>query len=230
MRSFETRSSGFHNTIGRRGFTLVEILVVLAIISVLAGLATVSVQQARIFADARNARLEIQQLEAAALSYKNAFGDFPPTSLGRAGLVKGLKTNGINDGIESLVLHIGTRKRGGPFFDDISEDRLENHDDDQLSAKQQAAIKSALDLTWNTTSLLEYTDRWGNPFVYVHHRDYGVKTMSSRGFDGDVVRIVPGKSEKTGTYHKPTTLQIWSFGPNGENENGDGDDITSWGY
>lgn len=214
----------------RTGFTLVEILVVLAIISVLAGLITVSVQQARKFANIKTTRIDIQQLEQAALVYRNAFGDYPPTSLSSSSEVKGIVTNGVNDGIESLLIHLVRRDKGGPFLEDTPDHRLENHDVDKLTSKQLATLKKSFTLTWNTPALLEYCDLWGNPFVYVHHRDYAqTKKAAYQGMNGQRVYVDPPKSEKTGTYHKPTTFQIWSFGPNGINENGDGDDITSWG-
>lgn len=209
----------------RAGFTLVEILVVVAIISVLAGLVTVSVRYARKLANLKTTRIEIQHLEQAALSYKNAYGDYPPSSLATAFRVK---TNGINDGNESLILHLSGRRKGGPFHEDFPDDRLENRDGDRLDPKARALIKKELDPAWNTAELFEYCDLWGNPYVYIHHRDYAARKIAYEGRDRKRVFVAAAKSAKTGTYHRPTTFQIWSFGPNGVNENGAGDDITSW--
>jgi len=64
---------------GRRGgFTLVELLVVIMIIAMLAGLVTPAVMRAQ--ASARNAAIkaEIDMLHMAIMNYKNEYGSFPP--------------------------------------------------------------------------------------------------------------------------------------------------------
>ena len=79
----------------------------------------------------------------------------------------------------------------------------------------------------------EIVDPWGNPLVYFHNRDYKkpksymctYKLLGRKNASG----FKPGKSKKTATYHSWSSYQIWSVGPNGENENGEGDDIGSWG-
>ena len=215
--------------IGRRrarGFTLVEVLVVIAILAVLSGLITVSVREARKFADLKIAKSGIQLLEQSALSYKNAFGDYPPTSLSHS--ISSIKTNRTNEGIESLILHVMARKKGGPFHEEFSEDRLENFDGDRLPTKAQKKLKAEFNLAWNTPDLLEYCDLWGNPYVYIHHRDYSLKKKQVVQTSEGITSAVAAKSAKTGTFHKPSTFQIWSFGPNRVNDNGKGDDVTSW--
>jgi prepilin-type N-terminal cleavage/methylation domain-containing protein len=62
----------------RRGFTIVELLVVVGIIAVLAALITPAVIRAR--SAARNAAIkaEIDMLHMAVMNYKNEYGSFPP--------------------------------------------------------------------------------------------------------------------------------------------------------
>ncbi len=62
----------------RSGFTLVELLAVIMIIALLAGLVTPAVMRAR--NSARNAaiRAEIDMLHMAIMNYKNEYGSFPP--------------------------------------------------------------------------------------------------------------------------------------------------------
>ncbi|MBI4585238.1 MAG: type II secretion system protein [Planctomycetes bacterium] len=209
------------------GFTLVEVLLVVTIISILASLTIVSVQYGRKFANVKATQAEIQQLAQAAHSYKNNFGDFPPTFFSDPPL--GLSTNGIDEGNESLIAHAGTRRKGGPFHGDFSDNRLANSDGDNLSPKDLARIKQALDWSRGNAALLEYCDMWGNPFVYIHQRDYGSrKKLTYIDSKGQKIDVQAVKSDKTGTYQAPTSFQIWSFGPNGKNENGAGDDIASW--
>jgi len=61
-----------------RGFTLVEMLVVVAIIAILAGLITAAAIRARTTARQAAIKLEIDQLAEAIGAYKAKFGDYPP--------------------------------------------------------------------------------------------------------------------------------------------------------
>ncbi|MEE8451349.1 MAG: prepilin-type N-terminal cleavage/methylation domain-containing protein [Thermoguttaceae bacterium] len=62
----------------RRGFTLVEMLVVIAIIGVLAGLITAAGVAALGQAKRTTIRMEISGLETALHAYKEKYGDYPP--------------------------------------------------------------------------------------------------------------------------------------------------------
>ncbi len=60
------------------GFTLVEMLVVIIVISILAGLLTGAVIMARTAARVSMVRTEIGQLEMALQMYRNQYGEYPP--------------------------------------------------------------------------------------------------------------------------------------------------------
>ena len=62
----------------RHGFTLVEMLVVIAIIAVLAGLVTVVGGMAITRAKQTTIKMDITQLEMALNAYKEKYGDYPP--------------------------------------------------------------------------------------------------------------------------------------------------------
>ena len=208
----------------RRGFTLVEVLVVMAIISVLAGIVIASVSVARRFGDLKAVGIEIQTLVQGINGYCQQWGDYPPSSL--AGL-KVKPPNTTNDGIEALVLCLSSRKKGGPFFE-FKDDRLTNGDGDALSPKDFGVLRKDLDPIQTVPQLFEFIDLWGNPFVYIHNRDYASKKIQYFDRNGKTFTVVAARSVKLGTYQSATTFQIWSFGANGLNENGDGDDIASW--
>jgi prepilin-type N-terminal cleavage/methylation domain-containing protein len=208
---------------GRRGFTLVEVLVVMAIISVLAGIVVASISVARKFGDIKATGIEIQTLVQGINGYSQQRGDYPPSSL--AGL-KVKPPNLTNDGNETLVICLSSRKKGGPFFE-FKEDRLTNGDGDALSPKDFGILRKDLDPVQTVSYLFEFIDLWGNPFVYIHNRDYG-KKLPYTDRQGTTVQVAAAKSGKLGTYQAATSFQIWSFGPNGVNENGEGDDIASW--
>lgn len=62
----------------RQGFTLVEMLVVIVIIGILAGLITAAAFRARIAAKQAVIKMEMSQLEMALENYKSEVGDYPP--------------------------------------------------------------------------------------------------------------------------------------------------------
>jgi type II secretion system protein G len=206
----------------RGGFTLVEVLVVIAIISVLMGLVLPSLMKAGSRAKITETKALIVRLKAALQAYEHDHGDYPPTSLQDLGFY----SNSTNDGIESLVVHLASKSKGAPYLD-LEEKRYENLDRDN--------IPNSYPLNWffGDRQAREIVDSWGSPLVYFHHRDYAspkshmrtYKTATRKSATG----FKPGKSKRTATYHNWASFQLWSVGPNGKNENGDGDDITSWG-
>jgi prepilin-type N-terminal cleavage/methylation domain-containing protein len=66
----------------RRGFSLVELLVVIGIISVLVALVTPAVMNARKAARNASIKAEIDMLHMAIMNYKNEYGSFPPSVSG----------------------------------------------------------------------------------------------------------------------------------------------------
>lgn len=62
-----------------QGFTLVELLVVITIISILAGLSTAAVIYGRVMVINMMTRSQMSQLEIALEQYKNEYGEYPPS-------------------------------------------------------------------------------------------------------------------------------------------------------
>ena len=205
------------------GFTLIEVLVVMAIISILAGLSLVGIQKGREYGETNAVKSDVLMLAARIRSFRSAWGDFPPTSLADVGV----RGNTLNAGNESLFAFLLTRKHGGPFADDLPEDRWVNTDGDALTAAQRKIVRAQIDWIRGNDALLEHVDFWGNPYVYIRASDYATSFRYSTQF-GDPFTAQAGKNGATGTYFAPTTFQLWSLGPDGINQNGGGDDIVSW--
>lgn len=225
MRSSETLKRGTdpYPFVSRAGFTLVEMLVVCAIISVLAGLIMVGLQHGRKSGQETACSTDIQMLVSRLQNLRNGFGDYPPTSLSDLKI----KGNGINDGNESLFAFLLSRKHGGPFADDLKEDHWRNFDADEVKGADVKIIDKEIHWTRGNNQLLEYVDFWGNPYVYIHSRDYG-KKFKYQLEDGTFFDAEAQKNPATGTYFASSTFQLWSLGSDGLNQNGEGDDIVSW--
>jgi len=145
----------------RRAFTLVELLVVLAILGILGGLVMAGAQAARRRAAVTKAKTTIAALETAIAMYQADMAAYPMT--GNAGLVSALWDDP------------GDVDWGGPYYE-FKEDELSG-------------------------GLLQ--DPWGNPYVYIS---------------------VNGGSPQ----HRTRSYDVYSFGPDGADGGGTGDDIVNW--
>ena len=205
------------------GFTLVEILVVMSIISILAGLALSGVMSGRTSGEEGAVKYNITALVSAVEAYATETGDYPPSSLA----AYGIRGNGVNDGIECLLACLQTRKHNGPFLGDLDPDQRSNVDGDILSKLQSSQVRKRVDWSRLNDILFEYCDRWGNPLVYIHSLDYG-KQFKVQAGEG-IILVGAKRDSETDGYFKPTEYQSWSLGVDEVNdEYGDGDDICHW--
>ncbi|MDQ7779290.1 MAG: prepilin-type N-terminal cleavage/methylation domain-containing protein [Planctomycetota bacterium] len=206
-------------------FTLMEMLIVIAIIGILAAILIPTLNAARLRAKIATTKTEISHISAAIQSYASKYGDFPPSGLSAFGV----KSNGQNNGAESMLACLATTQQGGPYMD-WPENRLANIDED--------SAKTNVTKWWfGDNQLREMVDIWGNPLVYFHFRDYDKPKSFGKYLlsNGEELDCVPQKSARTSAYHNASSFQIWSFGPNCQNEDGGSsdpetmsDDIPNW--
>jgi len=161
----------------RRGFTVIELLVVLAIIGILGGLIMGAAHSARKQALVAKARASISSLETALGMFQSDIGSYP--SAGNANMVTCL--------ISSSGCSIGA---GTPI------------------TTSQAANWSGPYMNFQTNEVTggTFVDPWGNPYVYKSGSDHGIgANYSDSGY-----------------------MDIHSFGPDGLDNNGSGDDVANW--
>jgi prepilin-type N-terminal cleavage/methylation domain-containing protein len=203
------------------GFTLIEILVVISIIGVLAGLVGVLITKARQSQLQTSTKQLVQVILPMKIeSYKQEMGRYPASTLvglqaagGKVKLWKGVNfqpSNDTNEAIEVLVVQL----RHPDFSKRLQDDELGaiepptgNIDEDEFT--EQPAGSS------NSTAV-ELLDSWGHPIIYLYNADYG-KTVTVRNASGEVVEVIAQK-KKDGTYYNPNKFQIISLGENGTQE------------
>ncbi|MCC7507917.1 MAG: prepilin-type N-terminal cleavage/methylation domain-containing protein [Planctomycetes bacterium] len=225
----------------RRGFTLIEIMIVIGIIVILMSVLVVAFSGAFSKSEQAEATATIQTLKTNIDSYSSRWGTAPPGNMqDLAALMMPNQVlaapNKENEGIETLILALRSRKENGPYLDVplfANDKRRTNLDLDLVV--ESALSPQALDIEVGTSrDLFEFVDPWGNPLVYVNivelrnGRLDQIITLS----DGTQARITAQEAQDalrhptTGAY--PSDYALWSFGPDGINQYGRGDDITSW--
>jgi len=143
------------------GFTLVELLVVVAILGILASLIAAGAQSARRRGAVTKAKATIGALETAIAMYHGDMGMYPPS--GNPSLRAAMEDDP------------GDADWGGPYME-FKQDELK---DGQL------------------------VDPWGTPYLYVS---------------------INGGAPQ----HRDRSFDLWSYGPNGTDDSGTGDDLGNW--
>jgi len=200
----------------RGGFTLIEILAVILILGILAGLMVVNLADASGATDVSMTRADLARLEGVIDAYEVEHGDFPPSSFQEG---EGVANDGTNVGVERLVVALWSKgwEAGGM----LEADGLENTDGD----------RSQQELSDLGRSLFELVDRWGNPIAYIHRRDYESTDRLYTTLDpstGEELLSAPQpfRNPDTGRWYRHSRYQVISAGPDGEF--GTEDDITSF--
>ena len=224
----------------RHGFTLIEIMVVIGIILLLASVLLVSFSG--VFSKSKEAQTKatIETLKSGVEGFQSRWGIPPPANLQELGVLVNYPVladpNQQNIGIEALVLALRSKREQGPYMDAPlmqDDERRTNLDIDTII--EEAGAPEYLDLEEGSApDLFEIIDAWGNPLVYIDS-----KTLMQGSFQYDVT-LADGTTTKinateaqdalrhpvTGQF--PTSYVIWSFGEDGINQYGRGDDVTSW--
>jgi len=210
------------------GFTLIEILIVCAILLIMAGILMPMLFKVQQGQNVRAAEADIEFLKSALEQYRRDFGDYPPSFLAELG--DSIDPGDVrNQGNRSLVACLATRRANGPY---LASHMLTNKE--KLRVAADAADANLTGWDFDSNNYRELLDPWGRPYIYLHNRDYGTTETndytigglaSGDSYDGSAVNAVHDENDD---YYSPYTFQIRSCGPNGINDNGGEDDITSW--
>lgn len=197
------------------GFSLTELLVVIGLIAVLAALSVPAISAVRRRSQTQATRALMDRLRQGLEQYSLDFGQYPPSRPEALGL----RSNRQNDGIEALTRALSTRSKSGPYVE-LQGDELANCDQDLMP--------SGVDPTdaGPDTALREVVDVWGQPLVYIHHREYDAPAVT--WLPGErTVEVRARQDAESGQFQGLTTYQLWSAGPDGEPDTED--DLVLWG-
>lgn len=203
----------------QKGFTLIEVLVVVSILGVLAGLISILVVQAQ----AKQLEFETDQIVKAQLPtaidlFKGEFKKYPPTNM--ADLAQfprwvGLSISGntTNEGGECLLVALRHPDLTTPLQQLPGANPFGNTDGDIWNKTPEGS---------DYVDAKEILDAWGNPIVYISKNSYDtpVKIVKRDGTEVEVHAV----KRPSGQYYNPDTYQIISLGKNEVQDEADGDD------
>ncbi len=189
----------------RRGFTLIEVLAVIVILSILAALLMTQLGGARDTAEEGATKTILLKIKGALEEHSQDAGDFPRSSPGQD---LGAMPNDTNVGAEMLYLALCKERGAGAGTLDRA---LVNVDEDKLIARPAG---------FEVSDLFELEDAWHNPIAYIHNLDYGreFQYVSSLPETGETHHAVvkAKKNQQTGRWHEPRGYQLISAGLDGQ--------------
>lgn len=177
----------------RRNFTLVELLVVIGIIAILAGMLMAGIMYAPAKAQKAKAQAEITTLMNAIKQYESAYGVLPIPS----GALSKDGTLGEDD--YKLMIHILQADSEG----------LSSSADKEKVKKQNKRSTKFLDIQGNEPGV--FTDPWDEKYNVVFDADYDGKITIDKD---DTVKLIPGVNIqlKDNKYTYRFSVIIWCKG------------------
>jgi prepilin-type N-terminal cleavage/methylation domain-containing protein len=226
------RRDGFRN--GAEGFTLVELLVVIGIITVLTGMLLPGLFRIKVQDRLSQTKVEMRNLEMAVYAYNSTYSRYPAKATGAADLTFGYSSGvaGVSANSEVMVILM-----------DVNSGVNLNH---ALNPRQLPTF-SANRVSDTSSPGLSITDNqlrdiWGHPYVITLDLDgnkrcrdafYSTsvsKENGTKGFNGLT-------DNGNGFFELDGPVMIWSLGPDGKyddsptakaNAGANRDNILSW--
>lgn len=206
----------------QRGFTLIEVLVVVTILGVLAGLISLLVVQAQKKKYVFQTQQTITMVRTAIDRYQGEFNRPPPMMMTQftgtkwAGLsISGNITNECNECLLVALHH-------PDFTTPLNEipTSFGNTDDDIWNKVPDGST---------APEAKEILDAWGNPIVYIDKNHYEQPVTIMLG-DGSTVEVhaVRRPGSANNVFYNQDSFQLISLGANGVQDEGEGDDMYNF--
>lgn len=187
------------------GFTLVEILAVLAILALLMGLAISSFSGYKERARGAATTTTMSELAGLITSYQTKRGGPPPDTLTK---LKIKADNDVNECAEAL--YAALHAKDYPEGSNVTDELIGNTDDDTTPTPYHRDA--------GVNKLLEVLDGWGNPIAYFPPTSYSeTRKANMRMGDPDDPndpdqQVEPQKSAVSGGWANADTYQLISAG------------------
>jgi len=225
-----------------RAFTLIEMLVVIAIIAILAGILLPALSKVKLQAKVRLAKAEMNMIASAIKDYESSYDRYPASKD-----VEGYTSNGANPANPDFTFGgLAPVSLGGITRDnseimeilldiDMNDNRRANYQHRRnpkktvfLNAKPAVGAGQGVSNTdW------VFRDAWGNPYnitIDLNDDNKCTDAYYSKVTDGNEVGLVRGV---TG-WELNGPVMVWSFGPDGQaggtqaRQGANRDNILSW--
>jgi prepilin-type N-terminal cleavage/methylation domain-containing protein len=196
----------------RAGFTLVELLVVIAVIGILATITFGLFKSANTGRNKSKSKGEIQAISMAAQSYRKAYGDFPACATGtderfRRDLLDQLLGRRVlkftTPGLPPTLVDIPL---GGTMRSFLSTGDVMTNDDSQISAT---------DWRGGNPACREFVDAWGNPYDYRYRVLTPARFADWKSPNFLVVCCSANFNEPASEGDPPALLEYWDPAPAG---------------
>jgi prepilin-type N-terminal cleavage/methylation domain-containing protein len=215
-----------HSSLTRFGFTLVEMLTVIAIIGILAALMSGAMVAVRARVQKAAISAELKQLEMALEAYKTTYGEYPPDGTDATAVKRhlakaypratGLNVTGINPG-NALVFWLGGPIKDGRTVGFSKDPKNPDVTGSNTTTPRSAPLYDFNPAQFGTVSgnFATYTSKTGgSPYVYFRAKVSGGTTSYTGTFNDNGASITPYK--KGSVWYGEKRFQIISPGLDGK--------------